>query len=362
MTNFNYFTLAPLIDESTQQYKFEGGIEASGSSLPAVNLEYRFVYDSENEDNEASPWQMYSVGDTITQQEIRWFGVQFRNDSGSFSTDFSNYYHVKSTYAFDAGGKIISLINYTDESAALPDYAFRNLFTGTKIHDAHELILPDRVSENCYSNTFTNCSSLTTAPALPATTLAPRCYINMFQKCTSLTTAPGLPATTLTTSCYYNMFENCKSLTTAPALPATTLAPSCYANMFSSCSSLTTTPELPATTLANDCYNSMFDGCTKIDRIVWKSTTIPSSKYCGNWLNRVYQSGTFEYTDPTLNVASIKRDINGVPAWWSISLLSQETKLLLKINNASVDNISLLGKKIASLSINGKQVKSSSAA
>ena len=68
MTNFNYFTLAPHgIDESSQQYKFEGGIEAVGnaSSLPAVNLEYRYVYDSENEENGASEWRTYSVGDTI---------------------------------------------------------------------------------------------------------------------------------------------------------------------------------------------------------------------------------------------------------------------------------------------------------
>ena len=105
----------------------------------------------------------------------------------------------------------------------------------------------------------------------------------------------------------------------------------------------------------------MFNWCKKIDRIVWKSTTIPSSTYCGNWLNGTSTSGTFEYTDPTLDVASITRDNSGVPAGWSISLLSPETKLLLKINNLSIDNISLLGKKIASLSINGKPVKSSSA-
>ena len=104
----------------------------------------------------------------------------------------------------------------------------------------------------------------------------------------------------------------------------------------------------------------MFNNCQKIDRIVWKSTTIPSSTYCSGWLDGTSASGKFEYTDPTLDVASISRDSNGVPAGWSISLLSPETKLLLKINNLSVDNISLLGKKIASLSINGKPVKSSS--
>ena len=72
--DFKYFTLAPLIDRSSQQYKFEGGIEASGTP-PAVNLEYRFVYDSENEDNGASEWQTYNVGNTISNTTDRWFGV-----------------------------------------------------------------------------------------------------------------------------------------------------------------------------------------------------------------------------------------------------------------------------------------------
>ena len=132
--------------------------------------------------------------------------------------------------------------------------------------------------------------------------------------------------------------------------------------MFYSCTLLTTAPELPATTLADRCYMNMFMECPKIDRIVWKSSTIPTSPYCDNWLYGTSASGKFEYTDPTLDVASIPRNTSGVPAGWSISLLSQETKLLLKINNISIDNISLLGKKIASLSINGKKVKSSSAA
>jgi hypothetical protein len=46
---------------------------------------------------------------------------------------------------------------------------------------------------------FDGCTSLTTAPALPATTLAANCYSYMFYGCTSLTSAPALPATTLTT-------------------------------------------------------------------------------------------------------------------------------------------------------------------
>ena len=111
---------------------------------------------------------------------------------------------------------------------------------------------------------FRDCTSLTQAPALPATTLALYCYFNMFLGCTSITQAPDLPATTLASSCYRYMFQNCSSLTQAPALPATTLATNCYQLMFSGCTALTQAPALPATTLADRCYKSMFQGCTKI--------------------------------------------------------------------------------------------------
>ena len=94
--------------------------------------------------------------------------------------------------------------------------------------------------------------------------LASYCYQNMFSSCTSLVTAPALPATTLASYCYQNMFRGCTRLTTVPALPATTLAYSCYSSMFNGCTSLTTVPALPATTLATYCYDSMFRGCTKI--------------------------------------------------------------------------------------------------
>lgn len=120
------------------------------------------------------------------------------------------------------------------------------------------------MAEYCYYGMFWNCTGLTTAPELPATTLATQCYFHMFDGCTSLVTAPKLPATTLAHSCYYYMFKGCTSLTMAPDLPATTLANYCYGAMFQGCTSLTTAPELPATTLAYDCYVDMFNGCTSL--------------------------------------------------------------------------------------------------
>ena len=85
-------------------------------------------------------------------------------------------------------------------------------------------------------------------------TLTSYCYYGLFEYCSSLTTAPDLPATTLANNCYYYMFSYCSSLTTAPELPATKLAMNCYQQMFLCCTSLTTAPALPATTLDGNCY------------------------------------------------------------------------------------------------------------
>ena len=111
---------------------------------------------------------------------------------------------------------------------------------------------------------FENCSVLTSAPELPATSLADNCYYCMFSGCTNLKSAPKLPAPTLTTCCYYCMFAMCTNLKTAPELPAEELAYQCYDSMFSGCTNLKTAPELPAKISQRECYARMFSGCTNL--------------------------------------------------------------------------------------------------
>ena len=85
--------------------------------------------------------------------------------------------------------------------------------------------------------------------------------------------------------CY--LFYNCTALTSAPVLPATTLAESCYSGMFYGCTSLTSAPELPATTLADYCYKNMFYGCVKLSSVTMlaPSDQITSvSDCCKDWL------------------------------------------------------------------------------
>ena len=139
----------------------------------------------------------------------------------------------------------------------------------------------------CYYGMFSGCTSLESAPELPATTLADNCYSSMFNGCTSLTAAPVLKATTLAIYCYYCMFKGCTSLTSAPELKATTLADYCYFSMFYDCTSLTAAPELKATTLPIYCYYCMFKGCTKLSTVTMLAPSDKISKVsncCYNWL------------------------------------------------------------------------------
>ena len=119
------------------------------------------------------------------------------------------------------------------------------------------------------------------------------CYL--FNGCAVLTSAPELPATTLADECYNSMFHGCTSLTAAPELKATTLENHCYTYMFGSCTNLTSAPELKATTLAEGCYDNMFYGCTKLSTVTMlaPSNQISEKDFCCfDWLDNAGTDGT----------------------------------------------------------------------
>ena len=111
------------------------------------------------------------------------------------------------------------------------------------------------------------------------------------------------------------MFENCTSLTTAPKLPATELDYCCYGMMFSGCTSLTTAPELPATTLANECYIEMFNGCSKLNHIKCLATNISASMCTYNWVYKVPSTGTFV---KHIDMNNWSNGTRGIPSGWTI--------------------------------------------
>ena len=246
-------------------------------------------------------------------------------------------------------GNIENLLDYaTVESGGHPTmapYCYQNMFdTCTSLTQAPALPATT-LADHCYDRMFYACTSLTQAPALPATTLAASCYQNMFDTCTSLTQAPTLPATTLADSCYTYMFQNCTSLTHAPALPATTLKDGCYDSMFKGCSSLTQAPALPATTLAANCYQYMFFNCTSLKLSSTKTDEyiqeyrIPSSgdgTTATNALRNMFGStgGTFKGT-PEINTTYYLSSDNMVVRETDIATLNGYVGSMI---DAAIDN------------------------
>ena len=226
------------------------------------------------------------------------------NNSNSFSTSFSSYNQFQMTGKIGASGNIMSLLYEDDFEGKLTipcDYCFYDMFNNcTSLTTAPELPATT-LTYKCYQAMFYGCTALTVAPELPATTLTNCCYQAMFSGCTALTVAPTLLAITLADYCCDGMFRNCTTLTTAPELHATTLAPYCYENMFYGCTALTTAPELPATTLTIWCYSYMFSGCTALTT----APELPATTLVDNCYTNMFNGCTALTTAPELPATTL---------------------------------------------------------
>ena len=276
----NYTASAPI---PTDSILFAG--ETSDFTLKATNKSWDGIVEYSTDKNAWSTWDGSEIPSANKKLYLR----------GKNNTTFYTSNGVKFVLSEKAGcyGNINTLLDYENPPITLAVKCYQSMFQGcTSLTTAPELPAT-KLANYCYRRMFQGCTSLTTAPELPATTLGNDCYFNMFDGCTSLTTGPSiLPATTLANYCYQSMFQGCTSLTTAPELPATTLKYSCYQSMFQDCTSLTTAPELPATKLAKSCYFNMFYGCTSL-----KISSTQTGEYTTAW--RIPSAGkiTSEATD-----------------------------------------------------------------
>ena len=255
--------------EQPQTFKMttKGGYEITG-------LQYSVNY---------GEWKTVAANEEVTfggtNGTLRLRGTN-TNGTASAGSGYSTITFTDKTVKVACTGDIRTLLDWRIYSTVNTQNAkFSYLFYDCSVLTSAPELPAKTLAKDCYKSMFFNCTSLTSAPKLPATTLAGSCYNSMFSGCTSLTAAPELPATTLVYSCYDSMFNGCTSLTSAPELPATTLESYCYYGMFYGCTSLTAAPELKATTLANYCYNRMFKGCTSLTAAPkLKATTL--AKYC----------------------------------------------------------------------------------
>ena len=283
-------------------------------------------------------------------------------------------------------GEITSLLK---NPTSLATHAFRSAFSYGGVTDANAenmekqipadtrtvnwvdidpndpLILPASTAAFCYTEMFMGCTSLHSAPALPATALADKCYFRMFYGCTSLTSMPTLPSvvtwngtssrqrycfqmfqnsgiTTLTEplfggttdvapNCYEDMFANCTNLKSVDEnfLPATTLAASCYRGMFQN-TRFEKAPKLLATTLVTYCYRYMFYNCSKLNYIKCLATNPPSNNdsYTRDWVGgSVPNSNTCTFirnNNEEMTNSWTTGVVYGIPSNWTVKQVKDE--------------------------------------
>ena len=259
----------------------------------------------------------YSVNGGEWKNVVADTGVDFGGDKGNLRLRGTNtngtasaddpYSTIKFTdlnVKVACTGDIRTLLDWKNYSTVETQNArFCNLFQGCSVLTSAPELPATTLADNCYSAMFEGCSVLTSAPKLPATTLALGCYSSMFSDCTSLKSAPTLSATTLALSCYSSMFSNCTSLTSAPTLSATTLADYCYSEMFNGCTSLTSAPTLSATTLANSCYRGMFNGCTSLE----SAPKLPAETLAEDCYCYMFSNCTSLKSAPTLSATTLAK-------------------------------------------------------
>ena len=241
--------------------------------------------------------------------------------------DYSTITFTDPTVKVACTGDIRTLLNWKYyDTVDTQNARFISLFLGCGVLTSAPVLPATTLAGNCYTNMFYGCTSLTSAPVLPATTLAEGCYNFMFSGCTSLTSAPDLPATTLAYGCYGGMFSECTNLTSAPVLPATTLAEGCYNFMFSGCTNLTSAPKLSADKLAVSCYTYMFYNCKRLSTVTMLAPASEINSYsqcCLYWLILDDGTGT-EASSRTLKVRdeaayNMLVDRGYLPAIWQKS-------------------------------------------
>ena len=223
-------------------YGFAGGMQQAG-------INFQYSTDGKN-------WTEWVLGETQFDPISIPVGTKLylrgNNPNGVYSPNgpASEHFTFTGSGTINASGNIQSLIDPTMERTDVPD--------------------------NCYSNMFSDCISLTQAPELPATTLASGCYSSMFRNCTYLTSAPELPATDLDFQCYTDMFNGCTSLS---RIKMNASSGSWGENMFNGCTSLELVDMTGSTGVPTLENVNNFDNTNDTYKIV-----VPDSLY-DTWVN-----------------------------------------------------------------------------
>ena len=303
---------APAVDDITKPLTFKATQDGSTVKLTKTGSP---TGDFQTSTDGGNTWSDYTIDTSIPLNTGGEVSFRAKSNRTSSAQSYNNHFSFIMDGKIEAWHNVMSMYRTNDFATynTVVKSAFSHLFASCTSLTKAPALPATVLANDCYELMFSDCQSLTKAPELPATTLVYGCYSRMFYGCQSLTKAPALPATTLATYCYSGMFRGCQSLTKAPELPATTLTTYCYSGMFYGCQSLTKAPALPATTLADRCYNIMFSGCRSLKEVRISATTTATDALT-DWLSGVSATGDF-YCDPNATIFPTDSG-SGIPKGW----------------------------------------------
>ena len=119
------------------------------------------------------------------------------------------------------------------------------------------------------------------------------------------------------------MFSNCEKLTTAPELPATTLAEGCYTYMFACCKKLSSVTCKATDLSAPGCLADWLNGAGTDESVTTKTIYI-SSAYSA-YIADMNSSLEVTTDDAQINTnVPWKKGNHGIPAGWTIAAAAAE--------------------------------------
>lgn len=213
-------------------------------------------------------------------------------------------------------GNIASLFGFVSTP---PSYACFNMFNGCGIVDASGLIIPwNTLSENCFLQTFLNCTTLTGQPALTSQNLAQFCYRAMFRGCHALTDVAPIYTKNINVQWpFYCMYQLCNGFTSVTIPEFQGYYQRCLGGMFWGCPNLTSAEvKVPSgLSLPNSPFTQMFVNCSSLNSVKCNADTFVSTPFTNtNWLSGVASTGTFTKKAGT-NWAS---GASGIPTGWTV--------------------------------------------
>ena len=171
-------------------------------SIHAADVEYNYGYG----------WMSLSDVETIVLNKgervyFRYVGDEYL--SGGVEGVFGNDLKLRlttTTKTFDVGGDVRTIVYGNTTKESISGNGLKCFFYGSNVVNSDKLnmsVFKSVEQEGCYSM-FSGCSSLTTAPELPATKLASGCYSYMFKGCSNLNYIKCLATDISATDCTTN--------------------------------------------------------------------------------------------------------------------------------------------------------------